>query len=936
MTPQAYRLKPWTEVVRPHDDILSGNLEMSTYAADLGAADRRDPNSPKVYRDPREFFRTTYPTASLHKLLSDVMDVLRGGGGDRVLQLRTPFGGGKTHSLLALYHLLSARSQIDAGYLRDIPAPGLGRAVVLSGLDLDPWSPRETDGLEIHTLWGELAFRLGGEPAFQKLRVQDEMGSPPGGNELRSLIGSRPVLILLDEVLVYVQRAGGKNGDHPLRRQVITFLQLLTEVVRNLPNAAMVYSLQASAHEAAGEESLLSQLDHLVTRVDSKREPVSPDEVMRVVQRRLFPAYGTDPAHEQVAREVAREYAVAFRRLRETYAETESERRAAGQESERFEQRILDSYPFHPELLDLMYHRWGSLPSYQRTRGALQFLARVVHALWGGARPPQPLIGPGDVPLEDEHVRGAFFSQVGERERYSSVLSADITGPGARSREIDRRVGADSPAFEQLRVGTRCATAVMLYSFGARQGEDRGVLESELVHSLVSPDLDRNVITAAIHDLREELLYLHYTGRRYRFEPKANLNLLISEEGKKWTSEEVLERVKEELESRLLGVRDRVWIWPPDSEAVRDGETTFRTVYLGPEFAELDGVGLAAQVGQIVLHRGNAKRTYQNAVAFAVPGRAVVDRARSAARLLRGVESLMKEVKAGRVTIEKEQAEELAGRQRGAAADLAGAVDGLYEQLLIPVSDRGSGKPFRLEIIDLRAQVARGLRLHDKILDALRKHVFDAVTPGRIISLTQLGGERDYIAGDELLKSFFSYFDFPKLKDEGALRNAIGQGTKEFFGYVSAARVEDGVIAPSRKELVRFGVTTPADEVDLGSGSFVLSPSLAMTLRGEVHSEGVSEPSAITTGVVDKAEPSQPTGPDAADSTHYRLRVRTNAVQLFRVLPALQNLADKASQFLADLDVSAEGKEPFERRWLRNAVEEHFEEAGLDPEIDLT
>jgi predicted AAA+ superfamily ATPase len=934
MSPQAYRLKPWTEVVRPHDDIVAGNLEMSTYAADLGAVDRQDPNTPRIYRDPREFFRTTYPTRNLRELFRDVLGVLAGRSGDRVIQLRTPFGGGKTHALLGLYHLVASRATLSPSDLDGIPDPGPGRVAVLSGLDLDPRTPRVVDGLAIRTLWGELAFRLGGQPAYEKVRVHDETGTAPGGNVLRSVIGTGPVLILLDEVLVYVERAGGKTGADPLRRQVTLFLQALTEVVRNLPHAATVYSLQASVHEAAGDEALLQQLDHLVTRVDAKREPVSDDEVMRVVQRRLFPSFGEDPAHQQVAREVAREYAIAYRRLREGAAETEGERRAAGQEAERFEARILDSYPFHPDLLDLMYHRWGSLPSYQRTRGALQFLARVVHAVWDGARPPRPLIGPSDVPLEDEHVRGAFFSQVGERERYSSVLSADITGDGARCREVDRRIAADSPAFEQLRVGTRCATAIMLYSFGAREGEDRGVLESELVPSLVAPDLDRNVTTTALHDLREELLYLHHTGRRYRFEPKANLNLLIAEESKKWQPEEVLERVKKELAQLLAPAADRALLWPEDSKAIPDGEPVFRVAYLAPAFTELDEAEIMEQVRSLVDKHGPGHREYRNAIAFAVPGRNTLDRARAAARLLLAIGSLLTQVKSKRLALEREQVDELTERQKGVAADLAGAVERLYEQVLVPVPDRQGAAPFALDTMDLRAQLTAGRDLHARILDALRKHVFDALTPARLVALAKLGQERDFVATEELVKWFFSYFDFPKLKDETALRDAIARGTADMLGYVSAAHMEEGAVVPSRTELVRFGAPTPEDEIDLGPGCFVLAPTLAINLRGEkVPEEGASE--AVAAAKAEECEKEGVTEAPSPGGSRYRLRVETNAPQLFRILPALQNLADRASRFVARIDVEAESEAPFDKSWLRNAVEEHLDEAGVEGQTSL-
>lgn len=920
MTP-AYRLKPWTEVIRPHADILSGQLEMSTYAADLGAVDRADPHAPRVYRDAREFFRTTYMTQNLRGLLADVLGVVAGGPGDRVLQLRTPFGGGKTHALLALYHLMRSRDQIDAADLEGLPDPGPGRVAVISGIDLDPTSPSVVDGLSIHTLWGEVAFRLGGQAAYEKVRVHDEEGKAPGGNVLRHVIGESPVLILLDELLVYVQRAGGRKGDDPFRRQVVNFLQTLTEVVRNLPKAAMVYSLQASVHEAADDDTLLHTLEHLVARVDAKREPVADDEVMKVVQRRLFPTFGEDEAHMDVAREAAREYAIAYRRLREAYAETESERRAAGQEAERLEARIVQSYPFHPHLLDLMYHRWGSLPSYQRTRGALQFLARTVHALWNGAGgSAQPLIGPGDVVFHDEHVRGAFFSQVGERERYQSVLAADITSSNARAREVDRRIASDSPTYEQLRVGTRCATAIMLYSFGARPGEDRGVVETELVQSLVSPELDRNVITTCLHDLREELLYLHHTGRRYRFEPRANLNLLIHEETKKFEADEVLERVKAELAKLLAPARDRAVLWPPAPSAIPD-DALFRIVYLTPTGESED---VEPVVERVLEERS---RIFKNALAFAVPSRAGVDRARTLARMVLALDSLLREAKGKRLNVEREQVEELDERRRGVAAELSGTCERLYEQLLVPLPEREGQRAFRLETIDLRAQLLAGRELHARLVEALRKHVFDTLTPGRLVALSKLGEEREYVPAEELVRAFFAHYDYPKLLDESVLRAAIGRGTEATFGYVSSANAGNGSLSVSRSDLVRFGGPTAADEIDLGPGAFILSPALAAKLRGVVLAEDGPEAAAVTN---EKPDAGKPTTVSAEEEKRYGLRFQATAAQLFRILPALQNLAERSESFVANVEVQADGREPFDRTWLRNAVEEHLDEAGID------
>lgn len=936
MSQGAYRLKPWTEVVRPHEDILAGRLEMSTYAADLGAVDRADPATPRVYRDPDEFFRTTFLTVKLRQLLVDVLTVLGGGAGDRVLQLRTPFGGGKTHSMLALYHLMKSRAAIGVPEVASLPDPGAGRVAILSGLDLDPWTPREVDGLEIRTLWGELAYRIGGQAAFERVRVHDEKGSPPGNDVLRPIVEGGPVLILLDEVLVYVQRAGGREGDDPYRKQIMNFLQGLTELVRGLPAAAMVYSLQASEHEAAGDAALLGDLDHLVTRIDAKRQPVDDEEVMRVVRRRLFPEFGSNPEHEAMAKETAREYALAFTRLRESTAETAAERRAVAVDAERFEQRVMDSYPFHPELLDLMYHRWGSLPSYQRTRGALQFLASVVSATWLQVRLPRPLIGPGDVPLEDERVQGTFFSQVGERERYSSVLAADLTGPDARSQEVDRRVGAASATYDQLKVGTRAATAVMLYSFGARQGEERGVVEGDLVEALVSPELDRNVITTALVDLREELLYLHHVGRRYRFEPKANLNLLIAEERKKFGSEEVLEHVKGSVSEALRGAGDGAVLWPPDSRAIPDGTSSFRVVYLGEEWAAPPGDTRLDGVDDLVERCGAARREQQNALAFAVPGPDALDRARTTARASMAISEVLRQAAA--YDLGGEQVAELRDRERAAKAELKGTIERMYEMVLVPVADREGERAFRFETIDLRAQLAAGRGMHERILDGLRKHVFESITPARIVTLTRLGTERQFIACEDLVKWFFSYFDFPKLFTEAPIRAAVGRGTADAFGYVPAADVVDGELKPRRMNTVWFGSPFDEQDVEMGLGAFILTPELATALQPTVQPSAVDGSVTIEAPTADVgavAEP--PTDGTAAELTHATIRTTAgSADQLFRLMPGLQNLADRSKRIVVRLDVEADAEDAYDRAWFRNAVEEHLDEAGVERDIDLT
>ncbi len=192
----AYQLKPWTQVVTPHPDILEGRLDTSTYAASLGGVVRQDSNCPKVYRDAREFFAATYLTKELRKLLEDVLRGLKGEAGDRVLQLRTPFGGGKTHALLSLYHIATNRDRLQ-GFpeLATLPDPGNVKVATFIGLDMGASTGIQIEnGPRILTPWGYLAWQIGGAETYNLVETEDSQRIAPGNDALRKIFGDRSIL----------------------------------------------------------------------------------------------------------------------------------------------------------------------------------------------------------------------------------------------------------------------------------------------------------------------------------------------------------------------------------------------------------------------------------------------------------------------------------------------------------------------------------------------------------------------------------------------------------------------------------------------------------------------------------------------------------------------------------------------------------------------
>jgi hypothetical protein len=926
MPSTAYRLVPWTDVAQPNQDVAGGALDMGTYAVNLARVFRRRPGVPDVYGRPDRFFAATYFTEKLRELLTDVLEVLAGGPGDQVLQLRTPFGGGKTHTLVALLHLARDRdAAAGIAELAGLADPGRVRVAVLSGEELDPLDPfRSDDGQETHTLWGELAAQLG---SYDLVAEHDRTGVAPGGDLLHRVLGEGPVLLLLDEVLVYVEKAMAVvRGDSTLGRQAMLFVQALTEVVNTRPCTAMVYSLQASVGEAVGAEGLLSQLDHLVSRIDAKREPVSGDEVMRVVQRRLF----ADPGDPAVRREVATAYADLIERQLQAQAETDEGRREAAVEARRLEERILASYPFHPALLDLMYHRWGTLPSYQRTRGALQFLASVIHGLWQRGS-DSALIGPGEVDLSYEPARGAFFSQVGERERYTAVLDGDVVADGSGAAVVDRRIGADAPALAQLRVGTRMATAIMLYSFGTREGEEKGVLESDLVTVTLVPGLDRNVVVAALHDLREEELFLHYTGRRYRFEPVPNLTKLVRDEANKFLALEVLERVRAALEEELGDARNAL-VWPDSPEKVRDKVPAFTLAYLHPDWSQGE-----QPLTRFVEGTPGRSRDYRNAVGFVLPDGAQFDRARASARLLLAAESLLK--RRAQLGFSPEQVAELKEKLEGAERDLGATLARAYGRAVVPVRASSGSGPYRLDEVDLRSLLAAGRSLDQRVRAALEHRVFDHLTVDKLVALAGLGPDRPVVRCADLVDWFFSYFEFTKLWSTAAIADAIFRGVGDGrFAYATGLEVVYGTAKVRDPKLVRFRELLPVGEIDLSGDAAILTAELAESLVAPppvAGDAGPPEPDGDGSQpggdlFTPPAPPPRPVGPTDRITT-LALRVRLEGRALYGLTRALSWLREHSSTMDIELTVRVLARdEGFLRSQLTNGVIEPLEEGGVD------
>jgi hypothetical protein len=960
-----HALRPWTDLVTLHSDVESGALTEAQFAIDLGAIATGDPNVPAIYRDPTSFFRATYLTTDLRKLLDEVLASLAGRPGyNRVLKLRTPFGGGKSHTLASLLHAARNRHALDViPEAKGFVDPGAVAVAVFDGEKFDAHDgKRLDDGRVIRTMWGWLAWQIDPDKAYPIVAGHDQDRSSPGGDVIREMLtqgaSGRPVLLLLDEVLKYMERAASVAVlDSTLQRQAKDFFQNLTVEVANSSNAALVYSLTWSARESLGNVALLAEIDKLAARVDQLREPVSGDEVLPILQRRLL---GAAP-NVNVAGEVAEDYADAVKRYRRAHADTPSDRQRAEDEGLLVRDRIQSAYPFHPALIDLMRERWTALDAFQRTRGALRFLASCLHSLkqYGGAR---PLLGPGEVPLNDVEVRVKLLKELGAQNDYDAVIVSDIEGPNARAKRIDEGLARETPALSSAKPATRLATAILLYSFGGLRRDDGnetetlppGVTESELLAACVSPDLDPIMATAVLSELRTACLYLHFDGVRYAFKKDPNVTKLIEDAEQEVSREDtqakgrglVRAKIREMLEQRLGG-HYSAYVWPDKSSGIPDQDPRFLIGYLPLEFVGDNEVEKDRQAKEFFAKYGDRPRRYKNGIGLAVPDKKQIEALRRAVRYLLAIERV--DARKRQLRLTKDQDDQLKERRRTEEGAAESALRELYNAVWLPRIESGD---LVIEKIEKGGKPLQATGIHERVMELLTSHgapkVHGSITARKIIERLHLGeaiteGEppRLGIAIADIVEAFYRDIEPPRLDTAAVLRKAIARGLAEStLAYTSGAVPKLGTDNKYQvnRDRVVVNHAIADDEIDLESG-FVMLPSAVPEPVASVPSTTAFTPlqegaatllhDAATASLISTTAPT-PDKPTGQAQRTLKLTFTATRGQIFKAFPAIANLADKSDGGKITITVESQSQAGFDPAWLRNAVEEPLDEADVE------
>ena len=774
-------LKPWREIVTPHKDVASGRYQQAEFAADLWQVHLGEGTD--EYRDPVEFFRRTYLTESLKGLLAGATHRLAGRGGDPVVQLQTNFGGGKTHSMLALYHLFSGTAPgelagIDS-VLQEAQATELGRArrVVLVGNKISPGNPvTKADGTVVRTLWGELAWQLGGKEAFGRIAADDERATNPG-DALRELFNEYgPCLVLIDEWVAYARQLHDQS-DLPAGsfETQFSFAQALTESAKLANHCLLVISLPASdttgsPHTRADDVEVggqrgreaLDRLRNVVGRIESSWRPASAEEGFEIVRRRLFEPF-SDPAQFKDRDVIARAFAELYRTQHQEFP---PECRDVD-----YEKRIRAAYPIHPEIFDRLYTDWSTLVKFQRTRGVLRLMAAVIHSLWEkGDR--NPLILPANIAIDDPRVQFELTRYL--TDNWVPVLEKDVDGPSSLPLRLDGEV----PNLGKFAASRRVARAIYLGSAPTADAAQRGIEDRRVKLGCVMPGESPAVFGDALRRLAGAATYLYQDGPRYWYSTQPTVTKLAEDRAEQLKRDP--DKVVQELGSRLrsdlrnTGEFNRTHPLPQSGQDVPDDRDA-RLVVLGIDtpYSRERGNPAETAAKAILELRGSVPRIYRNTLVFLAVDKTRLQDLDEAVRRYLAWESILAEREP--LDLSPHQVKQAEIQRDAAASAVTARLPEAYQWLLVP-GQASPDAPIEWLAMRLSGQDSLAARASKKLKgDELLVTGFAATRLRMELDRVPLW-RGDNVSIKQIVEDFARYLYLPRLADPTVLLKAMSDG----------------------------------------------------------------------------------------------------------------------------------------------------------------
>lgn len=787
-------LKPWRQIAVPHEDVLQGTFQQAEFAADISRVHAGTASA--EYQDPALFFRRTFITEGMRLLLDSVVKRLAGKGGDPVIQLQTAFGGGKTHTMLAVYHL--AKGDVAVAELPGVPAildsAGVtdlprARIAVLDGIKSSPNQPVKRGGKPVRTLWGDLAWQLGGADGYALVADADASGTSPGKAVLESLLSRyAPCVILIDELVAYVRQfEEGKALTGGTFDSNLSFVQALTEALKAVPTAVLLASLPESDKEAGSERGAraLAALAHHFGRVQALWKPVAAEEAFEIVRRRLFTSIDDKLAAESVCRAFA-----------DYYIENRDDFPQETQES-RYLERLIHAYPIHPEVFDRLYLDWSTLDNFQRTRGVLKLMAKVIHRLWKDGN-NDPLIMPGSIPLFDADTRNEAIYYL--PQGWDPVIERDVDGERSETWEIENR----DTKFGSIQACRRTARAIFLGSAphsvqmsGAQL--QRGLELERVLLGVAQPSQQLHVFKDALRRLSERLHYLNQANNRFWLDTRPNLRREMEERKRRFQDKEdvfpiIRERVQRGFASGLFA---GIHVFTDSSDVPDDW--VLRLVVLPPDAAySKSGQSLAVErATEILKKRGEQPRFRQNRLIYVAADYDSVSRLKDHIRAYLAWRSIVNDYKDNRIVLDNLMAKQASASLEQAEDTVRRMIRETYKWLLAPVQEARPGKGLS-EVKWESFALNPGAQNWSQEIERVLKENELLITEWAPVHLARL--LRDWFWKDgakeanalNVWQQSCQQLYLPRLKDDMVFRNALAAGadSQDFFG-IAQGREQD-------------------------------------------------------------------------------------------------------------------------------------------------
>ncbi|EKY6587818.1 ATP-binding protein [Escherichia coli] len=784
-------LKPWREIARPHRDVLEGTFKQSEFAADITQV--ANGKAPREYQDAEQFFARTFITEGMRLLLGSVAERLTGKGGDPVIQLQTAFGGGKTHTMLAVYHLASRNVSTDR--LQGIPpildAAGISelpqaRVAVIDGINLSVSQPREHGSVSTNTLWGELAWQLLGEEGYNLVKDSDRDGTSPGKEALIQLLTmSAPCVVLIDELVAFLRQLEvGKQFKAGTFDSNITFVQALTEAFKAVPNAILLASLPESALEVGGTmgQKALDSLEKYFARVESVWKPVATEEAFEIVRRRLFEFAG-ETAQVQG---IAQQYTDFYRKNAHKFPnETQSAH---------YYDRLCQSYPIHPEVFDRLYEDWSTLDKFQRTRGVLQYMAIVIHRLWVSDN-RDALIMPGSLPLDDSIVRGKSIHYL--PQGWEPVIEKEVDGPRSEATEIDK----NDTRFGQYHAARRVMRTLFLGSAPSSGDQmHRGLQIERVLLGACSPEQTVGTFEDVLLRLRDRLTYLYGEKDRLWLDTKPNLRREMETRKSNINEREVLIPLIKKTVTSCFGSQHcfaGIHVFAPATDVPDEFGTGPRLVVLPPEtisaYSRSNSNNLAFKAAEnILLKRGEQPRVKQNRLFFLAADYDSLSRLKEQGKIYLAWLSIVQDIENGVLNQDLAHLTQAKSNRDSALQRFNGLVRDAYKWLMAPLQEPGQ------DLVWETAQISSNApKLVQEIENRLieEEWLIKTWSPVHLRNLLEkyyFTNGTHQVSAIKVWQDACQYLYMPRLVNDQVLRGTIEEAVKsdDFFAFAAGEREE--------------------------------------------------------------------------------------------------------------------------------------------------